>query len=472
MKRASGILMHVSSLWGEFGCGSLGKAAFDWIDFLASCGFSYWQVLPFCLPDDNFSPYSSNSAFSLNPFFIDLELLAKEGLLTKEELASAKQVSPYLCEFDRFCERFELLKKASAREDKDKVLAFASKYKYTADFCTFMAKKQANKNKPWQEWTVDSFDAEIEYVWQFTQYKFFEQWSKVKKYANAKGISIIGDIPIYVSLDSADVYFSPKQFQLNKDNLPSCVAGVPPDYFCADGQLWGNPLYDWKLMKKDGFLWWRKRIAFMCELFDGIRIDHFRAIEAYYSVDAAAQNARNGVWVKGPGKAFIDAIKQQAGSRLLIAEDLGIITDEVVSLINYSGFPSMRVFQFAFDGDKNSPHLPHNYPSNCIAYTGTHDNNTLLGFVWEMDEQKRQDMLNYIGFSGEWNCCYSEIMRTLLASHANLVIFPVQDILGFGADTRLNTPGVATGNWRFRITKEQLNQVIYQRYHRYYHFQV
>ncbi len=459
MKRASGILMHVSSLWGEFGCGSFGKAAFEWIDFLASCGFSYWQVLPFCLPDDNFSPYSSNSAFSLNPFFIDLDLLAKEGLLTKEELASAKQASPYLCEFDRFCERFNLLKKASAREDKSKVLAFISTHKHTANFSTFMAKKQANQNKHWQDWTVDAFDAEIEYVWQFTQYKFFEQWSKVKKYANKKGISIIGDIPIYVSLDSADVYFSPTQFQLDKNYKPHSVAGVPPDYFCEDGQLWGNPLYDWKQMKKDGFLWWRERITFMCELFDGIRIDHFRAIEAYYSVDATAQTARNGVWVKGPRKPFIDAIKNQAGSALLIAEDLGIITDEVISLIKYSGFPSMRVFQFAFDGDKNSPHLPHNYPANCIAYTGTHDNNTLLGFVWEMDEQKRKDMLNYIGFSGDWNCCYSEIMRTLLASHANLVIFPVQDILGFGADTRLNTPGVATGNWRFRITKEQLDSV-------------
>ena len=459
MKRASGILMHISSLWGDFGCGSLGKAAFEWIDFLSSAGFSYWQVLPFCLPDNHFSPYSSASAFSLNPFFIDLEFLEQEGLLTKEELASAKQTSPYLCEFDRFLERFKLLKKASAREDKSKVLAFISSHKHTADFCTFMAKKDANGNKPWHEWTINSFDAEIEYVWQFTQYKFFKQWSAVREYANKKGISIIGDIPIYVSLDSADVYFSPKQFQLNKDKKPSCVAGVPPDFFSADGQLWGNPLYNWKYMKKNRFLWWRQRIAFMCELFDGIRIDHFRAIESYYSVDACAKTARNGTWIKGPGKAFVDAIKKQAGSALLIAEDLGIITDDVVSLIKYSGFPSMRVFQFAFDGDKNSPHLIHNYPENCVAYTGTHDNNTLLGFVWELDEKKRNDMLNYFGFKGDWNNCCSEIMRSLLASHASLVIFPVQDILGFGADTRFNTPGVAAGNWRFRVTKEQLDQV-------------
>lgn len=459
MKRASGILMHISSLWGEYGCGSFGKSAFEWIDFLASAGFSYWQVLPFCMPDGHFSPYSSASTFSVNPFFIDLELLQKDGLLTKEELASAKQASPYLCEFDRFSERFELLKTASMREDRNKVLAFAKAHKQTSDFCTFMAKKAANNNLPWQKWTNKNFDKELEFAWLFTQYKFFEQWKKVREYANKKGVSIIGDLPIYVSLDSADVCFAPKQFQLDKDNSPTRVAAVPPDYFSQDGQLWGNPLYDWERMKKDNFSWWRNRIAFMCELFDGIRIDHFRAIEAYYSVDTTAENARNGVWVKGPGKAFIDAIKNQAGSALLIAEDLGIITDEVVSLIKYSGFPSMRVFQFAFDGDKNSPHLPHNYPANCIAYTGTHDNNTLLGFVWEMDEQKRKDMLNYIGFNGEWNSCYSEIMRTILASHANLVIFPVQDILGFGADTRLNTPGVATGNWLFRVTKEQLNRI-------------
>lgn len=461
MKRSSGVLMHVSSLWDEYSVGSFGEPARKWVDFLHECGFGIWQVLPFCLPDECDSPYKSYSAFSGNPNFIDLVALKNEGLLTDAELWYAKQRSPYLCEFDRLrTERLPLLAKAAARfKDKTAIEAFLKEYPHTANFCHFMALKKANNDLPWYEWTVKKEDPEALALWQFTQYMFFKQWKSLKEYANAKGISIIGDIPIYVALDSSDVWASPEQFQLDNQHRPLCVAGVPPDYFAKDGQLWGNPLYDWNRMEKDGFSWWQDRMRFMTTLFDGVRIDHFRGLESYYSIPATEKTAKNGKWVKGPGLALINALREVCGDKLLIAEDLGDITPEVEQLVKDSGCPGMRVFQFAFLGDENSPHLPHNYPENCIAYTGTHDNNTLLGYVWEQDDATRKKLLTYCGYSGEhWNHSYDTILRTMFQSHAGTVIIPIQDLLLYGADTRLNTPGVAHGNWRFRITQEQLKE--------------
>jgi 4-alpha-glucanotransferase len=235
---------------------------------------------------------------------------------------------------------------------------------------------------------------------------------------------------------------------------------VPPDYFSADGQLWGNPLYNWKRMKEDGYLWWRRRMSFMCELFDGVRIDHFRGIESYFSIPAGETTAKNGKWLKGPGMAFIRAMKEVTADKLLIAEDLGDITPEVYQLVQDSGFPGMRVLQFAFLGDRSSPHLPHNYDNNAIAYTGTHDNNTLLGYVWEMDDAQRRQLFDYMGYNGNHiDGCYDHIFRTMFASHAGLLILPVQDLLLYGSDTRFNTPGKSTGNWSFRITREQLKKI-------------
>ncbi len=470
MKRTSGVLMHVSSLWGEFSEGAFGKAAYEWIDFLSDCGFGVWQTLPFCLPDDVNSPYKSYSAFSTNPYFIDIPSLFEEGLITRTELEGAKQSSPYICEFKRLeSERMRLLAKAASRfTETEKIDTFMEKYPRTEEFCKFMALRAANDDRPWHEWTCDVPCENTLRTWRFVQYKFFEQWMKVKKYANDRGISIIGDIPIYVSLDSADVWSSPELFQLDKENNPTGVAGVPPDYFAKDGQLWGNPLYDWDKMAEDNFAWWRERISFMTELFDGVRIDHFRGLESYFNIPATDTTAKNGKWVKGPGMALIKALKEACGDKLLIAEDLGDITPEVYELVKESGFPGMKVFQFAFLGGADSPHLPHNYPSNCIAYTGTHDNETMLGYIWEVDGATRRKMFDYCGYYGDnWDESRLPIILTLLRSHADTVIFPIQDLLFYGRDTRLNIPGKGEGNWGFRITKPQI-ETIDRRELRYY----
>jgi len=460
--RKSGVLMHISSLPGDFSIGSFGKEARSFIDFLYECGFTYWQVLPFCMTDDCNSPYKSYSSFGGNPYFIDLTILKERGLITQSELDAAKQKSPYLCEYDRLNkERLELLSKAAEREKcKDKIIKFLTLYPQLSHAAEFLALRDANNNLPWQEWTVAKPDEKTLFLWQFIQYEFFNQWMEIKKYANEKGIEIIGDIPIYVALDSADVWASPSQFLLDKDNQPLCVAGCPPDYFSEDGQLWGNPIYNWKAMKNDNYTWWSERIKYMLTLFDGVRIDHFRGLESYWSIPAGSKTAKSGKWVKGPGKALINKIRDIAGDRLIIAEDLGDITPQVTALLEYSKFPGMRVFQFAFLGDENSPHLPHNYIGNCVAYTGTHDNNTLLGYVWENNNETRKNIFEYCGeIENDWNVACKRIVKTMMGSHANTVIFPIQDIFVFGADTRMNTPGTSENNWAYRITTEQLNNV-------------
>ena len=461
MKRSSGVLMHVSSLYNDYSIGSFGKACYDFIDFLAENDFSYWQVLPFNIPDEYNSPYKSYSAFSGNPYFIDLEILNKKGLITSEELLSAKQNTPYLCEFERLkTQRIELLKKASKRcKYFDKVDEFYLTHTQTYEFCKFMALKEANSMKPWTEWSVFSEDVEVLNAWKFIEYEFYIEWQEVKKYANDNGIKIIGDVPIYVDFDSADVWSNPSNFMLDKNFKPKMVAGVPPDYFSEDGQVWGNPLYNYAQMKKDGFSWWKKRIEFMCELFDGVRIDHFRGFESYFCVPYGAKTAKQGVWKKGPNLALVNAIKSVSKNKLIIAEDLGVITDDVRRLVEKSGFPGMRVMQFGMLGDNNSTHLPHNYINNCVAYTGTHDNNTLLGYVWELDEGSRYNLLQYFDYHGDWNNCYDAILSAMLRSSAGLVIFPIQDLLKYGADTRLNTPGLADKNWAYRLTESQFKSI-------------
>ncbi len=459
MKRASGVLMHISSLPGDFGIGSFGSEAKQFAKTLAEAGFTYWQVLPFCPTDEFFSPYKSVSCFAGNPYFIDLSTLAKEGLITPEELEEARAKTPYACEFARLeKERVPLLLKAATRvKNPAPITAFLDTHPEIKRACEFLALKDRNNGRPWYEWTVTKADPKDILAYGFIQYTFYRQWAEVKKYANDLGVKIIGDIPIYVSLDSADVWANRELFDLDEDFRPRHVAGVPPDYFSADGQLWGNPLYRWDRMKKDNYAWWSERMTTMLSLFDGVRIDHFRALESYWSVPADAETAREGKWVKGPGKAFIRRLREIAGDKLLIAEDLGDITPAVNELIAYSGFPGMRVLQFAFLGDPASPHLPHNYSANTVAYTGTHDNNTLLGYVWEQNDGARRRLLDYCGYHDKnWDSCYRHLMRTMLASHAGLVIFPIQDLFRHGSDCRMNTPGRAIGNWAYRITREQL----------------
>jgi len=461
MERKSGVLMHISTLFGDYSIGSFGSEAKYFIDFLEGAGFSYWQVLPFCMVDEYNSPYKSYSTFGGNPYFVDMNILYSKGLITVDELAGLKQQNPYMCEFVKlYHTRMKLLYRAAGRvKDRKIIEKYIEKNPYLEAFCKFMALKESNNELPWSEWETDEYDEEILFAWKFIQYEFFTQWAEIKKYANEKGIKIIGDIPIYVSFDSCDVWSNKDKFCLDKDGKPTCVAGVPPDYFSEDGQLWGNPLYNWGEMKKDGYKWWCDRISHMSTMFDAVRIDHFRGIESYWAVPADAETAKEGKWEKGPGMELIKAIKKAAGDTEIIAEDLGDITPEVYKLVQDSGFPGMRVFQFSFLSDDNNIHLPHNYPNNCVAYTGTHDNNTLLGYLWELDDDTRRKMLGYCGHEGEWESGLKSIIRTVMQSHAGLVIMPIQDLLGYGSDTRLNIPGKAGGNWQYRITKEQLDSI-------------
>ncbi len=469
MKRSSGVLMHITSLWGDYSCGSFGKSAKDFADFLAECGFTYWQVLPFCPADDFNSPYKSYSTFAGNPFFVDLEELAKQNLITPQELDAAKQQTPYSCEFDRLRkERGELLYAASKRATNIKEIEdFIAKNPYLEDFCEFMALKEANNLLPWWEWTVHTPKTDTLFMWKFVQYHFFTQWQDIKDYANSRGIKFIGDIPFYVALDSSDVWKNKNQFMIDEKNLPYAVAGVPPDYFAKDGQLWGNPLYNWEEMQKNGYQWWTDRISAMLTMFDGVRIDHFRALESFWAVPYGEETAKNGKWLKGPGMSLISKIQKAAGDKLIIAEDLGDIDEAVVKLVEDSGFPGMRVFQFGFMGH-DSTHKPHNYINNSVAYSGTHDNNTLLGYLWELSESNRRYMLDYCGYkSSDWERGFDSMLEAIYRSSAGIAIFPIQDLLGYGSDTRLNTPGKAEGNWSYRITAQQLCSIDKEKFKKY-----
>ena len=464
MKRASGVLMHISTLWGEYSIGGFGRSAFEFVDFLSESGFSYWQILPLNPTDDFNSPYKSYSAFAGEANFVDIEQLYENGLLSEEELSNQRQTTPYLCEYDVLKERrLPLLRLAASRVDeelKKNINRYIDERPHLRDFCVFMALKEANENKDWIEFYTDNYSGDTLFMWKFIQYNFHIQWKKLKEYANSKGISIIGDIPIYVSHDSSDVFFGREQFELENSGRSSQVAGVPPDYFNENGQMWGNPLYDWKFMRKDEYSWWKGRISYNLGMFDGIRIDHFRGFESFWSIPAEAESAKEGKWIKGGGKKFVKEISALSGESLVIAEDLGEITPAVAELVRYSGFPGMRVFQFAFMGDAESPHLPHNYSNNCVAYTGTHDNDTLLGYLMKLDDGCRRRVFDYCGYSGnncDEGCKY--VIKTMISSHAGIVIIPIQDILGYGSDTRMNTPGSAEGNWAVRFTKEQINSV-------------
>ncbi len=432
--------MPVSALPGEYSCGSFGRGAYDFIDFLAKAGFSWWQVLPFCVPDSYRSPYMSPASFAGDVAYLDLDMLSREGLLSSSELQSARQRISYACEIERLGdERRAILKKAAERvSDRRTIDSFFAERKTLAKHCDFLAKR-------------DGGGEDERFYHRFTQYHFYRQWSLLKEYANQRGISILGDLPFYVSADSADTEAAPEAFD------PSGVAGVPPDYFSEDGQFWGNPLYQWDEMKKDGFSWWSERLAHTLCLFDGVRLDHFRAIAEYWHIPKGSRSAKDGSWKKGPGMALIRTLQKVAEGKLLVAENLGIIDEKVEKLLRQSRLPGMAVFQFGFDGNPCNPHLPHNYTENTVAYTGTHDNNTLLGFIWEQEDTLRREILSYIGFEGsDWDRCYECILRVMMRSRASLVIFPIQDLMGYGSDTRFNTPGKADGNWTFRISAEAL----------------
>ncbi len=445
MERCAGVLLPIPALPGAYGIGTFGKEARLFARKIAEAGFKIWQILPFGIPDHYGSPYASVSAFAGNPLLIDPEQLARQGLLTDAELAGAVRHERFAVDYARLWqERMPLLRTAAGRvSDAGSYVAQIEAHPRLASFCRFMAQRT-------EEEGYDLF------FWQFVQAEFLRQWLNLKDYVNRLGIAVVGDMPIYVSAGSADVWESPHLYDLDATGHPLHVAGVPPDYFSADGQLWGNPLYNWDAMRADGYDWWRQRLEHAFLLFDGVRIDHFRAFASYWQVPAGARTAREGKWVKGPGRKLIDLIRATAAGRLVIAEDLGEFGADVEKLLDYSGFPGMRVLQFGFDGADQNRHVPYAWPRNTVAYTGTHDNDTLLGFMAGNDAVRRT-AFDYAGYGGDdWRTGCAALIRVALASCAECCILPVQDLLFYGTDTRMNTPGRAEGNWSFRLTEEGL----------------
>lgn len=481
MNRCGGVLMHISSLPGDFAIGTLGKGARKFIDFLSESGFGAWQVLP-CGPCDDYnSPYSGKSAFAGNIYFIDPEILCEKKLLTPKDVEECKNDNIYVTDYDFLGKtREEILRRAIPRmteELKNAVYDFCKENPWAEDYALYCALKEKNAQRAWYEWepslklreeealnqTKKDLKEDI-FFYAFLQWEFFSQWRAMKEYANSKGISIIGDMPIYLSHDSADAWASPHLFSLDKDMHLTRCAGVPPDYFCAEGQKWGNPLYNWDNLKKENYGLWIKRLGHALSMYDAVRIDHFRAFSAYWSIPAD-KNATEGRWEKGPGIEFFNALKKIYPDANIIAEDLGDIDDDVRKLVKDTGFPGMGVMQFAFITDDDTPHLPHNYTRQTVGYTGTHDNNTLLGWLWESSEQSRRYAMDYCGFHGDWgeggpqSHAIRSVIRTLWRSGAVLTIVPVQDLCGFGSDTCMNHPGTAEGNWCFRITESALGTI-------------
>lgn len=468
--RKSGVLMHISSLPGKYGIGSMGKEAREFADFLSKAGQSFWQVLPVCPTSFADSPYQSFCSEAGNPYFIDLELLKDEGLLkeTDHEGAGLKSAPDKIDYGALYSERYKILRKAAdkfleAPDEKYKGFCRQNAF-WLDDYALFMTLKDANSGKPWYEWEkpfrnrqeeqLKKFSAEHKAdirFWKTVQYFFFKQWSALKEYANEKGISIIGDLPIYVSLDSVYVWASPELFQLDEDKNPEEVSGCPPDAFTQDGQLWGNPLYDWEYMAEDGYSWWIKRIGYMCGIFDVLRIDHFRGFEAYYAIPAGEKTARKGRWRPGPGIALFDRVKEEIGNKQIIAEDLGFLTPQVHEMLEKSGYPGMKVLEFAFDSSDpgKSSYLPQSYPENCIAYIGTHDNETALGWYASMDDECRRYVKTYMGLNDEEGASFGMI-RSIMTSKAKLTIIQAQDILELGNEARMNTPSTKEGNWLWR----------------------
>ena len=469
MNRASGILLGISSLPSEYGIGSLGKPARDFADFLFAAGQKYWQILPAGQTGYGDSPYQSFSSFAGNPYFIDIDELVSQGLLTKAEAETAKTAGEKVDYGALYATRYALLETAYERGRgrlMREILAFYEKNAaWLPDYALFMALSEHFGGKPWTEWDDDirsrESDAMAKYrsllgertgFWIFVQYLFFTQWDKMKEYVNSLGIKIIGDLPVYVAANSADIWASPAEFQLDRDLRCKNVAGVPPDYFSEDGQLWGNPLYDWEHMKKNGYGFWKRRLGGALRLYDTVRLDHFRGFASYWSIPAGEKTAKNGKWCKGGGIDFINAMKAEFPDAEIIAEDLGVLGDDVRTLLRQSGFSGMKVLEFAFDGDEPSDYLPHRYERNCVCYLGTHDNDTALGWLSSAKKETKEYAVRYFGLNKEEGEVWG-LIRGGMASRADLFIAQMQDYLGLDSDARMNTPGEQCGNWSWRMKK-------------------
>lgn len=460
--------MHISSLPSPYGIGTMGAEAKRLIDFLADGGQSYWQVLPISPTGYGDSPYQSFSSFAGNPYFIDLDTLCERGLLEKTDYCdidwgSDSERTDYGAIYRS---RFTVLRKAASNllnQNSSDFEDFCSKAAFWLDdYALFMALKDNHDGASWNEWEASlrfreaaalnnaqqNLLSEIDF-YKAVQYLFYCQWAELKSYANDRGISIIGDLPIYVAPDSCDVWAAPRLFMLDENLFPTEVAGCPPDSFTCDGQLWGNPLYNWERHKNEGYTWWISRLAHQFELYDVLRIDHFRGFDAFYAIPYGSLNAKNGVWHKGPGMELFRALENTLGEKRIIAEDLGFLNDSVRKLLSDSGFPGMKVLQFAFDSE-DSDYLPHNFTPNCVAYTGTHDNTTIVGWfdsAPDSDERKARDYLRI----QEGGSVAKSMVCALWGSVASLVIAPMQDLLELGVSARMNTPSTLGGNWQWRL---------------------
>lgn len=477
--RESGVILHISSLPGPFGIGTFGPEARLFVDRLQAAGVTWWQVLPFTVPGSGYSPYASISVMAGNPWFIDPRGLVTDGLLTQAECDrfADHSNSPYSVDFAFVSQNHDrLLRLAFSRIDaglRAEIRRLVDQSSWLFDFAAYNVIKDYYGGQVWWQWPDEALrrhDADavrcfaaaypeaVDYVC-FVQWLFNRQWRALKQYANDRGVGILGDMPLYVDRDSSDVWANVAYFQLDADLEPIGVSGVPPDYFSKNGQLWGSPLYDWDAMAADGYSWWVNRLHAALTLYDRVRIDHFRGLESYWAIPADAQTAKTGCWHKGPAMQLLNAVRSALGEVDIAAEDLGDIDDDVRDFLRDSGFPGMKVFQFAFRANFDDSELPHRYIPNLCAYTGTHDNQTTLGWLMGLSESERRYVLDYIGFppDGDWMRggedapALRAILRTVWSSAAGFAAAPMQDILGYGDDTRMNTPGIANGNWTFRI---------------------
>ena len=466
--RTSGVLMHLTSLSSPHGIGTMGQAARDFADFLAESGQSWWQILPIGPTSYGDSPYQSFSTFAGNPYLIDLDELAREGLLEREEYGAEHWGDdPASVDYGLLYEkRYPVLRRAVGRllsdppGDYDSFLA--DNLRWLPDYALFMSLKDLHGGRPWWEWSKELQHrrpgalADAKYrlaedlaFWQGVQYLFFRQWRALKRYANDRGLGVIGDLPIYVARDSADVWAGPDQFQLDGDLRPVEVSGCPPDSFAADGQLWGNPLFDWDAMEADGYSWWIRRISQQKSFFDILRIDHFRGFESYYAIPYGETTARNGRWRKGPGMKLFRAVEAALGRQDIIAEDLGFLTPAVKQLLEDSGYPGLKVLQFAFDSRDDTSFLPHTYGRRCVAYVGTHDNDTAVGWLHTAPPADRDHAIDYLKLT-ETEGYHWGMMRGIWSTAADMTIVQAQDLLGLGSEARMNVPSTVGTNWKWR----------------------
>lgn len=480
-KRQSGVLMHISSLPGKYGIGSFGQSAYDFVDFLVRTKQRYWQILPLGTTSYGDSPYQSFSAFAGNTYFIDFDILIEEGLLNEADVKGAEfGDDPRKVDYAKiFDARRPIMEKAVARFlEADDLSDYESFVEQNAAwlevFAEYMAIKEHFDNLAWTEWpdeairrreatSLASYREKLANKLTYhrvTQYLFFKQWLKLKAYANEHHIEIVGDMPIYVAADSADVWAQPHFFKTDAVGKPTCVAGCPPDEFSETGQLWGNPIYDWEAMDKDGYAWWIERLRESFKIYDIVRIDHFRGFESYWEVPAGSETSASGKWVKGPDYKLFAAVKEALGDLNIIAEDLGFMTDEVIELRERTGFPGMKILQFAFNPDDESIDSPHLAPNNSVMYTGTHDNNTVLGWYKdEIDDATRQYMAQYTNRK-EYETVPHAMLRTIFASVSFMAIATMQDLLELDSAARMNYPSTIGGNWTWRMTAEELNPIV------------